>query len=314
MDSPYCDPITNTCIPCSEHEHCGPAACNLFTGACVEGMVVTVGVGQMQPNLTSALTAVSAGGGGTIIVSEGTYNEALVVNGIIVAFLAADGDAVEWQRTMGAGAPQLRVTGGATVLVDEIDLRSNGSLADPAIRVDGAMLWIDRSTIAQNTGVAVRAETSAELMMRNSFIGGAIDLPALNNLTGSSMAIQYSTVGAALGASNAILCDAGSDVTVSDSIILTRGTEPEVDCAMFTADHTAANTVLAGTDNSEVMATMTSWFTSYATGDFHLSGSGQSTFQNVAQWDDGDPSVDIDGESRSGVEGTPERAGADFIP
>ncbi|MCX4240016.1 hypothetical protein OEB96_05275 [Paraliomyxa miuraensis] len=315
VDSPYCDPITNTCMPCSEHEHCGPAACNLFTGACVGGMVVTAGAGQQYPTLAAAVAAVNAGGGGTIIVATGSYDEEVIIGGgAIIAFLADEGAAVTWQRTQGVGAPQLRVTGGATVLMDEMDLRNNDSAVDPALRVDGASLWVDRGVIAQNDGIAVRTEASAEVVLRNCFIGGEVDLPALNNTMGSSMTIRYSTIGGGTGNSNGILCDAGSDVTVSDSIILTRGGLPEVDCAMLTAEHTAANTVLVGTDNIEVMGTMTGWFTSYNTGDFHLSVSGQPVFQGVAQWNDGDPLVDIDGMARSGADGTPEYAGADFIP
>jgi hypothetical protein len=37
-------------------------------------------------------------------------------------------------------------------------------------------------------------------------------------------------------------------------------------------------------------------------------------FVDIAEWNDGDPVIDIDGELRSGVDGTLEHAGADFIP
>jgi hypothetical protein len=54
------------------------------------------------------------------------------------------------------------------------------------------------------------------------------------------------------------------------------------------------------------------WFSNYDAGDFHLSGTGQTTFMGIAQWNDGDVSVDIDKMDRSGVEGTMEHAGADL--
>lgn len=308
--TPYCDPATHTCVRCSEHAHCGTSACNLFTGACVAGPVVTVGMGLPQPNLVSGVTALA--GGGTILVSDGIYNEAVTIGGgTVVAFLAAPGSAPEWQRTMGAGgAPQLRVTGNATVLIDEIEFRANTSAVDPALRVDGASLWVDRSVIAGNEGVALSAENGATLMLRNSFLGGAADLPVLNGQA-AMIEIQYSTLGAGLGDATAVFCDGGM-VTVSDSIILSRGDGPEVECATFTADHTAANTVLPGSDNAEVGAVVTTWFTSYNGGDFHLSATGQMTFMNRAQWNDGDPSVDIDGTARAGSDGTAEHAGADL--
>lgn len=312
-ETPTCDPETNTCAPCTEHAQCGPSACNLFTGACVAGPVITVGPGQQQPNLTSAVTALG-GAGGTILVYDGIYNESVTIGGgAVVAFLANAGDTPEWQRTMGAGgAPQLRVTSASTVLLDGIDFRGNTSLVDPALRADGASLWVDRSAVAQNEGVAVRAESAATLVLRNCFLSGAVDLPVLSVDTSSTVDIRYSTLGAGLGDATAVLCDGSSMVTASDSIILSRGSGPEVDCATLTADHSAGNSLLPGSANVEVGAVVTTWFNNYNNGDFHLSPSGETTFMNIAEWNDGDPLVDIDGMARSGVSGTSEHAGADL--
>jgi hypothetical protein len=311
-ETPTCDPETHTCVPCTEHSQCGPSACNLFTGECVPGQVVTVGVGQQHSNLISAVTALGAGGG-TIIVYDGIYNETLTIGGgAIVAFLANQGDSPNWQRTLGPGAPHLRVTAASTVFLDGIELRSNSSSVDPALRVDGASLWVDRSVIAENQGVAVSAENAATLVLRNSFLGGTIDLPVLNTELTSTVDIRYSTLGAGLGDSTAVLCDGGSLVTVSDSIIISRGDGPEVVCAALAADHTASNSMLPGSANVEVGAAMTMWFAAYNTGDFHLSASGEAMFMDIAQWNDGDPSVDIDGMLRSGIRGMSEHAGADL--
>ncbi len=309
--TPVCDAETNLCIPCTEHAQCGEAACNLFTGACVEGMVVTVGVGQMETTITAAMAAITPGGGGTIIVHSGTYNEDVtVMGGPIVAFLANPGDRPTWQRTMGTNAPQLRVSAGSTAFVDGIDLRSNPAPGDPALRVDAASLWVDRAIIAQNSSVAVLADTSAELVVRNCFIAGVNDLPALNALTGSTVTIEHTTLGAAFGTATAISCDGTSSVSVTDSILLSRGAS-EIDCGMLTLDRSAANSVRPG-DNIAVGATMTTWFTNYNNGDFHLSGSGTNLFMDVAEWNLGDATVDIDRMARTQVEGTPEHAGADL--
>lgn len=311
-ETPVCDPETHACVPCTAHAQCGPSACNLFTGACVGGQVVTVGIGQQQPNLISAVTALG-GGEGTIIVYEGIYNETVTIGGgAIVAFLANPGDSPEWQRTVGPGAPQLRVTAASTVFLDGIELRNNTSSADPALRVDGASLWVDRTVIAQNQGVPVSAENAATLIIRNSFLGGTVDLPVLNTELTSTVDIRYSTLGAGLGDATAVLCDGGSLVTASDSIILSRGNGPEVVCAMLAADHSASNSMLPGSANVEVGATMTTWFAGYNTGDFHLSASGETMFMDIAQWNNGDPAVDIDGASRSGIRGVSEHAGADL--
>ena len=311
--NPYCDPVLNECVPCSEHAHCGDAACNLFTGECVAGPVAHVGMGQTHSTLGAALGAISAGGGGTIIVHAGTYDEALVVGGgAVVAFLANEGDVVQWRHTdMVETAPQLRLSGDATVLMDEIDMRLNPSPFDPALRVDGSSLWVDRGIIAQNSGVAVLAQGSADVRLRNCFVAGAVDGAALD-ATGSSMTIQFTTVGGGLGNSNAIRCDGTSPISVSDSIVLTRGGLPEVDCAMLTANHTVANEMLAGTDNFGIGPTVPDWFTNYNTGDFHLTADGQTAFEDYAEWNEGDPSVDIDGDDRPTADPTSTHAGADL--
>lgn len=307
--TPVCDPDTNACVPCTEHAQCGMAACNLFTGECVQGMVVDVVPGAGA--LAAAVAAV--GNSGTIVVANGTYDEPVTVGrGATVAFLAAPTAAPQWWRSTGVGAPQLRVTGGATVFVDGIDFRLNDGNVDPAIRIDaaGTRFWVDRATIAQNFGVGVRVE-GAQLMMRNGFVGGANNLAALD-VVGGMAEVLYSTLAAAFGSSNALSCDATAMVAVSDSILIAQDSTGEVACDAIMAEHTATNeTVLAGTGNVPVGQTDEGWFVDYSAGDFHLVGDGPATFMEIAQWDIGDPTVDIDGEPRGGVDGQADYAGAD---
>jgi hypothetical protein len=178
---------------------------------------------------------------------------------------------------------------------------------------DGAALWVDRGIIAQNSGTALSATGSAEVVLRNCFIGGANDVPALS-ATISSVTVQYTTVGAGAVTATAVECDDGSQVVVSDSVILSQGNGPEVVCMPLTATRSASNTAFpAGMDNVEVGVTMAAaWFTSYNTGDFHLTPGGQGIFMGIAEWNDGDPSVDIDDAPRAGMDPTPEHAGADL--
>ena len=54
------------------------------------------------------------------------------------------------------------------------------------------------------------------------------------------------------------------------------------------------------------------WFDNAIVGNFHLSGPGQDVFTlGQAQWQDGDPAVDIDGDPRPKGGGAPDRPGAD---
>jgi hypothetical protein len=53
-----------------------------------------------------------------------------------------------------------------------------------------------------------------------------------------------------------------------------------------------------------------SWFVDIMAGDFHLD-TPPAAVSTSAQWTTGDPSIDIDGDPRPNVDGTPDYAGAD---
>ncbi|MEM9463366.1 MAG: hypothetical protein AAGF11_55000 [Myxococcota bacterium] len=265
----------------------------------------------MESNLTDAVVAV--GNEGTIVVYEGTYDETLTVDSnSTVAFLINSDDMVEWE---GSGAPQLRVTGSAVVLIDGIEFRNNDSFTDPAVRVDNAFLWVDQAIFSQNDGSVLSAEFSSDVVLRNSFVGGDNDLPSISIVSGAAVDAQYITVGAGALGATAVTCDATSSMNASDSILVSQGVI-DIDCVNFTADHTATNTMQVGDENQELGMTNPEWFISYNGADFHLTDMGQATIMEIAQWNEGDPlddpSVDIDGMPRAGVEGGMEYPGADL--
>jgi hypothetical protein len=55
----------------------------------------------------------------------------------------------------------------------------------------------------------------------------------------------------------------------------------------------------------------TSWFTGFAGGDFHLSGTHPAALELAATWMTGDPTTDIDGDARPTMDGATDVAGAD---
>lgn len=60
---------------------------------------------------------------------------------------------------------------------------------------------------------------------------------------------------------------------------------------------------------------MTSWFEGFNLGDFHLnSGMYPLEIETAATWTTGDPSIDINGDTRPDIDGTPDFAGADRLP
>ncbi|MEX1366171.1 MAG: hypothetical protein AB1Z98_23805, partial [Nannocystaceae bacterium] len=84
-----CDQEMNACVPCTEHDQCGEAACNLFDGTCLPAdAVARVGPGQEYTTIGAAVDSFAAGEQGTVIVFDGSYNEPITIDGgRVIAFL-----------------------------------------------------------------------------------------------------------------------------------------------------------------------------------------------------------------------------------
>ncbi|MCX4239734.1 hypothetical protein [Paraliomyxa miuraensis] len=306
--TPVCDDASNTCVPCTAHEQCGEAACNLFTGECLPGdAVVHVGPGQEFGTLTAAVGSFVAGTQGTIVVHQpvADYNESVTVDGGgVLAFLRADDATMPpgWIRSAG-GAPQLEVADG-TVLLD--GLRLSGNADDHGLVVAGGRVWVDRGRIITNGGGGILAQTGAELVLRNCFVGGAVSDVDAVAVNASTLSALYTTFGGGPilgGRARALYCEGASIADVRNSILVSADAMPEVECAGAVLTNSATE------DDVGMLNIM--WFMSYATGNFSLSGSGATTFADIAQWSTGDPPTDIEGDPRPAVDGTPDYAGAD---
>ncbi|MEX1362977.1 MAG: right-handed parallel beta-helix repeat-containing protein, partial [Nannocystaceae bacterium] len=269
-----CNEDTNICVPCTEHEQCGEAACNLFDGTCLpsleDGDVVHVG-GPMSDfnDLNAAVASFAAGAQGTIIVHQADYNEALTVDGgRTLAFLANDGDLPLWVLA-GGGSPQLTVADG-TVLVD--GLRLSGNANDVAVVVDGGRAWLDRSRIVQNSGGGIVASNGAELTVRNCFVGGGnANGVAAMQVDGASSDIIYSSFVGGFASATALACNAPLGVTVRNSILAVGGANDAVSCPEATITTTATEEIVGAFDGSQA------WFADYLVGDFSLTTMGAST-------------------------------------
>ena len=312
--TPVCDSTSNECVLCTAHDQCGPAACNLYTGACLPAdAVVHVGGNPMvdTPNFPSLNAAVISfdgdGAQGTILVHPGMpdYDEAVTVDGgRVLAFLAAEqGPGINPPQWSGNGEdqPQLVVTD-ATVLMDGLQLSGNGSSDVPGLRVSGGRAWLDRSRVVQNTGGGILAEMGAELTVRNCFVGGNVaDVDAIV-LNGSTLDMLYTTVVAGNGdlgeTSTSLTCAAPLTVDIRNSILVAVEDEvPEIDCAGATITFTASENATMGEGNDTLGNLEAGWFVDLTT-DFHLGPAAPIDITTTAQWQDGDPATDIDGDSR----------------
>lgn len=307
-----CNVETNECVGCTEHAQCESGACQLLYGQCFppDAVVHVDGDGGADyPSVVAAVSAVPDGSLSAIVVHElddqTPYAGSALIDGEkTIALLGAAGESPSLQGA--AGNPGLRLEGpGTTVYLDrlEISFTPGGGVG---FRANGGIAWIDRSRIIQNSGGGILAENSASLTVRNCFIGGGttdVDAVAIN---GASLAMVYTTAGGGTvlaGRSRALFCEGPTIAQVRNSILLSADTMPEVECPIGTITDSATE--------SDVGNLNPGWFSSYASGDFSLSGSGANVFADFAVWQEGDPVTDIDGEPRPAVAGTPGYAGAD---
>ena len=137
-------------------------------------------------------------------------------------------------------------------------------------------------------------------------------MPAIS-VAGSDASILYSTV---LGGTNidmpapALLCSGASDVTARNSILLAFNPLDEIDCAGLTLNYSATEADMGGT-NTSVSNAMSAWFEDVGDDFSLLSG---HPFDDVAQWEVGDPATDITGVTERPTMQGPDVAGAFILP
>ncbi|WP_266222064.1 hypothetical protein [Paraliomyxa miuraensis] len=306
--TPVCDPLTNTCVPCTEHSQCGEAACDMFTGWCLpEDAVVRVGPGQRFATIGSAVASFGPGEGGTIIIHQGDYLESVMIdNEKRLAFLAAPGDSPNWSTSEQF---QLEIWADGTVFLDGLRLSDNSSSA--ALYMTGGQAWLDRTSLVNNIHGAYIVG-GAELMIRNCFVGsffGGVNRSALRVYSTSSATIVSSTLIGDGPAGTSLYCDNPFSVTARNSIMVSANVTNY--CPIVDVSNSVTSVDVPDTGNLQVGALSTAWFTNIASGNFHLSPSGQSAFAYIAQWQLGDPTTDIDGDPRPTTHGTPDFPGAD---
>jgi len=320
--TPICDADANTCIGCSGHEQCPESACNIAEGNCMNlGNIVHVdgdedcGVGdgsEGEPycDLGEALLAV--GDESLIIVHEittdpFTYNESNTIQ-ISVAIFAAPGESPVAEGS--GGVPALAVSSAGQLFMKGLYVDDGDGVG---VSVAGGQVWIEKSRIVNNSGGGIVVDGGGSLVLENSFVGGNTnDVDALVVTDGSATVI-YSTLAGGAAASNALSCEAGATVDIRNSLLVSRQSEDEVVCDEAILSNNALEMDVAENTSLGEMPD-TSWFVSYMSGDFSLSGAHPGAIDMAATWLDGDPATDINGDARPTTNGTLDFAGADRIP
>lgn len=329
------DPVTGACFPCTEHDQCESGACDIFEGTCFDpDRVIEVGDLGQSSSIAEGLLELQQVGvdrrgerRGVLVLVDYIgldFDESITITKAsydAVAFIAEQPDQdPNWGYTDAMPSPTLTVTGATTrVYLDRIILRNDTDITDGQnLFCDDARVDIRRSRLIENLGGGIVAQGLCELVVQNSFIGVnpndeatyILDVDGVDALLiaddSVTATILYSTIGAGFNAS-ALLCpNGGPNVSVRSSFLVSASPfGPEVDCENATLTSTATEAEADPISPSDMDP---SWFVNYDDGDFHLTASAPETIM-VAEWLEGDPTVDIDGDPR--FTDQPHYAGAD---
>ena len=324
--TPICEAETGTCVGCTRHEQCPDSACHLEAGSCmpvdrvwwVDGDARDCGLAdgtEVAPYCTvaDALTNIGVGELGTLRIHArelgAAYMESITVGaGRVVAMLPAD-EGVPRLSGSGVVAP-LTVTGGAVVYLQ--GARIEGSVDAFAISVVGSVAHLHEARLVLNVGGGIALSNGSQLQAENSVLGangsGLVDAQALR-VVDSSFDLRYVTMAGNDGTGvSSILCTGASNGSIRNGIVV--GVDPgSVECRDLVIETSATDDTLRGDGVVPVGTFEASWFVAPGSGDFHLAPG--HPFTDVAQWETGDPPVDLDGDRRPLRAGTPDVAGAD---
>lgn len=311
--TPVCDAAVNECVGCEFHEQCVGTACDIATGACFSGdCVVEVDGDDAGADYESIQDAIMDGCVVLVHDAAGGYPEEVSIEGDVrVAILAADGTSPILGGALGSGQPALEVSGGATAYVQRLRINGN-DMGGLGVSVDGAAVYLDQTEMVGNGGGGILLTGGATGQLRNCFVEGDSDIVAMT-VDGSAADILYTTLGGQFDAP-ALLCTDPMEVTVRNSIMVSRAVTSDLECDDASISFTATEFMVPGEGNVALgemnMADATAWFDGYNTGDFGLSNPPADVL-STAQWRTGDPLVDMDGDARVAVDGEMEAAGAD---
>jgi hypothetical protein len=284
----------NSCVGCSFHDQCPGSACSIANGECFSADAADIyEVPVEHATIQEAVDAIEAAG--TIRVSgTGIVNANISVSGDkSIAILGVDAG----PEIHGATIPTFLVEGAGTRLyLQGVRIALNGQSS--GIEADGATVYLDETEVVQNTGGGITLTGGASLFSRNTMIGGTNNQEAVQ-IASSSANIVYSTLVGNFGTSAALRCTSPQDVTVRNSILVSRS-DVDVDCS-------GADITFSATHDDVVYDD--TWF-NLDGGNLHLLNNA-AVFDGIAEWQAGDPSWDIDLDDRPTTDGSPDVAGAD---
>jgi hypothetical protein len=238
------------------------------------------------------------------------YTEANVISSPIALF-AANGESPVLVGT--GGQASLSVTPSGQLFLRGVILAGtqNGGVG---LAVNGGGAWVEASSIVNNTGGGISVD-GGSLVLENCFVGGDQNDQRAVDVTDGTVSITYSTLAAGAIGASALFCDAGTNTTVRNSLLVARTDTDEVSCPNAVLTDNALEMSMANNTSLGSMPADTSlWFIGYGAGNFSLADAHPLAIDTAATWATGDPATDINGDARPTQDGLPDCAGADVVP
>jgi hypothetical protein len=315
--TPAC--VAGVCTVCTEHSQCPGGACHLSgpkKGTCFESQYVYHA--PTSSDMINALNALSAPGELAILLAPTSFTTSaqVIVKANQEVAIIGDGGRPTWGGYIYVRTPLLYVSTSGILYTANLRMEDATSASTAIGGQSGSILWVDDcyvsgfyaavETAATETHIRrsfLRAGTAntlgllaGTLFMDNTVVGPLLTSPS--TATGGIMMsansivldIRYSTI---VGGQHAIYCNAAPQPSgsIRNSILLDHTTEdgplpPECNTINQTGNYAPATYYTQ------------SWFVDPTNGDFRLSAGGMVAVLQTAQWQTGDPPLDMDGTAR----------------
>ena len=304
----------NECVPCTEHDECPESACHLDgedRGACFDLAEVV----EVQTEAELRMAASQPGAGRVAIHLTGNnyaLSQLLEVTDDEVAIIGAGAESISRN-----GDPIFTVSGTGIVYLSRVAVE-NGS--GDGLNCSGTSVWLDDTIVRNNAqaGMDISGGCAAHLRrgmvsangsggivasgspvyLVNTAVGENVDTQDIAGIriTNGELWVSYSSIVANLAVMDPvdnIQCFGTPAGEIRNSIVVAMAGNSASGCGSLTWENNGLDADLSGTNVSVGYAA--GWFDP-AEGDFHLTTTGETTFTDIAMWQEGEPTTDVDGD------------------
>lgn len=318
--TPICG-SANECVACTEHAECPQSACHLdgpVAGSCFDAADVF----EINDTIELLLTIDQIGkrDHAVFVLASQTFDTTIGVGDDVE--LALLGDPSDPPVLLGDGPRVIDIFGNAIVYLAGVQV---SNLSGNGIECSGTSVWVDDGQVRSNVGRGFQTSAGCATHLRRSLVlnnisgglsmeGGLLhaqnsvigfngdELTSLSGglrLDGTQVDMTYTTVvgnESATVSRGSLFCVGGESGEIRNSIIVGSGNTID-GCNAITFSNNATDDPSIVGSNIDVGAANAAWFIDLSMNNFRLSGAGQATFADVAQWQEGDPLTDADGDA-----------------